>query len=111
MSSPVMFKSQLQEYTQKHCLSAPIYEHVKEGPSHEPKFTATVIVNGIRYDTPTFFRNRKTAEHAAAQVALQQLGKAANGAGVIPNPVVSFVFFSSPPFKNFLFFFKFIYGK
>uniref|UniRef100_A0AAT9XYA8 BcpLH protein n=1 Tax=Pinus taeda TaxID=3352 RepID=A0AAT9XYA8_PINTA len=87
MSNPVMFKSQLQEYTQKHSLSAPIYEHVKEGPSHEPNFTATVIVNGIRYDSPTAFRNRKTAEHAAAQVALQELGKAANGAGGIPNPV------------------------
>lgn len=87
MSSLIMFKSQLQEYSQKHSLSAPIYEHVKEGPSHEPKFTATVIVNGVRYDSPTAFRNRKTAEHAAAQVALQELGKAANGAGDIPNPV------------------------
>ena len=43
--------------------------------------------NGVRYDSPTAFRNRKTAEHAAAQVALQELGKAANGAGDIPNPV------------------------
>jgi dsRNA-specific ribonuclease len=88
MSNPVMFKSQLQEYTQKHSLSAPIYEHLKEGPSHEPNFTATVIVNGIRYDSPTAFRNRKTAEHAAAQVALKELANTANGGGGgIPNPV------------------------
>eukprot|EP01018_Ginkgo_biloba_P040112 Gb_24417 [translate_table: standard] len=87
MSNLVMFKSQLQEYAQKSSLPAPLYETIKEGPSHEPNFRSSVIVNGVRYDSPPGFRNRKTAEHAAAQVALQELVKVANGAGYVPNPV------------------------
>lgn len=75
----MLFKSQLQEYAQKACISAPIYETVKEGPPHVPNFKASVIVNGVKYECSECFRNRKDAEHAAAQIALEELHKAANG--------------------------------
>ncbi|KAH9297560.1 hypothetical protein KI387_029242, partial [Taxus chinensis] len=84
----LLFKSQLQEYAQKASLSAPVYDTVKEGPPHVPNFKASVIVNGVKYESPDGFRNRKTAEHAAAQIALQELHKVANGGHVtVTNPV------------------------
>lgn len=81
MSDIIMFKSQLQEYVQKASLPTPVYETTKEGPPHEPKFKSTVIVNGVSYvSPPSDFRNRKAAEHAAARVALEELG-------FVPNPL------------------------
>ncbi|GLJ43596.1 hypothetical protein SUGI_0907370 [Cryptomeria japonica] len=83
----LLFKSQLQEYAQKACISAPVYETSKEGPPHVPNFKASVIINGVRYESPDRFRNRKLAEHAVAQIALQELLKAANGEVTTTNPV------------------------
>lgn len=81
MSGIIMFKNQLQEYVQKASLPKPSYETTQEGPAHRPKFTSTVIVNGISYvSPPSDFRNRKAAEHAAARVALEELG-------FVPNPL------------------------
>lgn len=75
MPDIIMFKNQLQEYVQKASLPKPFYETTQEGPAHQPKFTSTVIVNGISYvSPPSDFRNRKAAEHAAARVALEELG-------------------------------------
>lgn len=70
-----MFKSQLQEYAQKAGLPAPVYDVKKEGPSHEPQFKASVTIHGKVYESPRFFGNLKKAEHAAAEVALAELGK------------------------------------
>lgn len=81
MSGIIMFKNQLQEYVQKASLPKPSYKTTQEGPAHRPKFTSTVIVNGISYvSPPSDFRNRKAAEHAAARVALEELG-------FVPNPL------------------------
>lgn len=74
MSSCYVFKSRLQEYAQKVGLPTPVYETIKEGPSHEPTFTSTVIVDNVRYDSLPGFYNRKAAEQSAAEVALTRLG-------------------------------------
>eukprot|EP00252_Welwitschia_mirabilis_P015154 TRINITY_DN3334_c0_g1_i1.p1 TRINITY_DN3334_c0_g1~~TRINITY_DN3334_c0_g1_i1.p1 ORF type:complete len:405 (+),score=100.72 TRINITY_DN3334_c0_g1_i1:226-1440(+) len=81
MSNIILAKSQLQEYAQKASLPAPVYETTKDGPSHEPVFKASVTVNGVKYESSDGFRNRKSAEQAAAHVALQDLVKKTNETG------------------------------
>lgn len=85
-----MFKSRLQEYAQKVSLPTPVYETIKEGPSHEPTFRSTVIVNDVRYDSLLGFFNRKAAEQSAAEVALFELSKNGEVSDGISPPVVSF---------------------
>ncbi|TKY74430.1 Double-stranded RNA-binding protein 1 [Spatholobus suberectus] len=75
VSNCYVFKSRLQEYAQKAGLPTPVYETIKEGPSHEPSFRSTVIVNDVRYDSLPGFFNRKAAEQSAAEVALLELAK------------------------------------
>lgn len=75
VSTCYIFKSRLQEYCQRAGLSTPVYDTIKEGPSHQPYFRSTVVVNNIRYDSLPAFFNRKTAEQSAAEVALIELAK------------------------------------
>ncbi|XP_073224650.1 double-stranded RNA-binding protein 1-like [Cicer arietinum] len=75
VSNCYVFKSRVQEYAQKAGLPTPVYETIKEGPSHEPSFRSTVIVNDVRYDSLPGFFNRKAAEQSAAEVALVELAK------------------------------------
>nr|3ADG_A Chain A, F21M12.9 protein [Arabidopsis thaliana]3ADI_A Chain A, F21M12.9 protein [Arabidopsis thaliana]3ADI_B Chain B, F21M12.9 protein [Arabidopsis thaliana]3ADI_C Chain C, F21M12.9 protein [Arabidopsis thaliana] len=70
-----VFKSRLQEYAQKYKLPTPVYEIVKEGPSHKSLFQSTVILDGVRYNSLPGFFNRKAAEQSAAEVALRELAK------------------------------------
>ncbi|CAM6084149.1 unnamed protein product [Calypogeia fissa] len=83
----VMYKSQLQEYAQKAAIPPPVYEFVKEGASHEPRFKAIVILNNVTYESPPGFPNLKSAEHAAAKAALDGLLQSNNRSGVTPSPV------------------------
>ncbi|CAN1325030.1 Double-stranded RNA-binding protein 1 [Linum perenne] len=88
ISNCYIFKSQLQEYAQKAGVPTPVYETTKEGPSHEPFFRSTVIVNDVRYDSLPGFMNRKAAEQSAAEVALIELAKsgdANHGTGLCKN--------------------------
>lgn len=87
VSNCYVFKSRLQEYAQKAGISTPVYETVKEGPSHEPCFRSTVIVNNVRYDSLPGFFNRKAAEQSAAEIALMELHKSGNMTECIPQPV------------------------
>ena len=89
VSNCYVFKSQLQEYAQKAGLTTPVYETTKEGPSHEPSFRSTVIMNDVRYDSLTGFFNRKAAEQSAAEVALTELAKTGEVNQSITQPVVS----------------------
>eukprot|EP00250_Pteridium_aquilinum_P000308 c10336_g1_i1 orf=172-948(+) len=82
-----MFKSQLQEYAQKAGWLAPVYYITREGPSHEPKFKATVTVQNESYESPTFYGNLKKAEHAAAEVALMALSAKPDLQTAFPNPL------------------------
>lgn len=87
-----MFKSRLQEYAQKVGLPTPVYDTIKEGPSHEPSFRSTVVVNDIRYDSLPGFFNRKAAEQSAAEVALMELAKSGEVNQSISQPVVSSIY-------------------
>ncbi|KAG2692565.1 hypothetical protein I3843_08G056800 [Carya illinoinensis] len=87
VSNCYVFKSRLQEYAQKVGLPTPVYETIKEGPSHEPSFRSTVIVNDVRYDSLPGFFNRKAAEQSAAEVALLELAKSCEVNQSISQPV------------------------
>lgn len=92
VSNCYVFKSRLQEYAQKVGLPTPVYETIKEGPSHQPSFRSTVIVNNIRYDSLPGFFNRKAAEQSAAEVALMELAKSDGVNQSITQPVVSYLY-------------------
>lgn len=87
VSNCYVFKSRLQEYAQKVGIPTPVYETTKEGPSHEPSFWSTVIVNDVRYDSLPGFFNRKAAEQSAAEVALMQLAKSGELSERISQPI------------------------
>ncbi|TVU51584.1 hypothetical protein EJB05_03021 [Eragrostis curvula] len=70
-----VFKSRLQEYAQKAGLSTPEYHTLKEGPSHEPIFKSTVVVNNTKYESLPGFFSRKAAEQSAAEVALMEIAR------------------------------------
>jgi len=92
MSSPgvsncFVFKSRLQEYAQKVGLPTPVYETIKEGPSHQPSFRSTVVVDNLRYDSLVGFLNRKAAEQSAAEVALNELANTGKSNDCVSQPV------------------------
>ncbi|KAM5575388.1 double-stranded RNA-binding protein 6 [Rosa sericea] len=87
VSKCYVFKSRLQEYAQKMGIKTPVYETTKEGPSHEPSFRSTVILNDVRYNSLHGFTNRKAAEQSAAEVALVELSKSGDAAQCISQPV------------------------
>ncbi|GAB2250029.1 hypothetical protein Droror1_Dr00013388 [Drosera rotundifolia] len=87
LSNCYVFKSRLQEYAQKVGYTTPVYETLKEGPSHQPSFRSTVIVNGNRYDSFNGFLNRKAAEQSAAEIALTELAKSGELKQSISMPV------------------------
>ncbi|CAA7022774.1 unnamed protein product [Microthlaspi erraticum] len=87
VSNCYVFKSRLQEYAQKYKLQTPIYDTVKEGPSHKSFFQSTVIVDGVRYRSLPGFFNRKAAEQSAAEVALRELAKSSDLTQCVSPPV------------------------
>jgi ribonuclease-3 len=66
------YKSTLQELIAGAGKSAPIYDLTEEGPDHDKRFFAKVIVNGAVLGTG-HGRSKRTAEQAAAAVAAQAL--------------------------------------
>lgn len=103
VSNCYVFKSQLQEYCQKMGLITPVYETIKEGPSHEPIFKSAVVVNNVRYDSLPGFFNRKAAEQSAAEVALVELAKSNNVNCGISQPVVIVLYCFVANYKHFLY--------
>ena len=89
VSNCYVFKNRLQEYAQKVGIPTPVYETITEGPSHEPSFRSTAIVNNVRYESLPGFFNRKAAEQSAAEVALLELAKSDEVNQSIAQPVVS----------------------
>uniref|UniRef100_A0A7N0TPM8 DRBM domain-containing protein n=1 Tax=Kalanchoe fedtschenkoi TaxID=63787 RepID=A0A7N0TPM8_KALFE len=87
VSNCFVFKSRLQEYAQKVGLTTPVYEIVKEGPPHEPSFSATVVVDDKRYCSLPGFTNRKAAEQSAAEIALLELSDSGRMRETIAAPV------------------------
>lgn len=70
-----MYKNQLQELAQRSCFNLPSYACIREGPDHAPRFKATVNFNGETFESPVFCSTLRQAEHAAAEVALNELSK------------------------------------
>ncbi|XP_052111432.1 double-stranded RNA-binding protein 1 isoform X11 [Arachis duranensis] len=68
-----MYKTKVQELCQKRSWNLPDYETTRDGPDHNPRFTAAVTVNGIRYETPSPCRNSKEAQNNAAMLAFEHL--------------------------------------
>ncbi|KAI3760748.1 hypothetical protein L1987_51147 [Smallanthus sonchifolius] len=87
VSNCYVFKSRLQEYAQKAGLTTPIYHTTKEGPSHEPEFRSTVVVNEESYHSLTGFLNRKAAEQSAAEIALIEIAKTGATDKSVSHPV------------------------
>jgi len=68
------FKSQLQQYAQRHLGASPFYELLDEkGPDHAKCFEVAVSV-GRREFGGAWGPNKKDAEQKAAQLALEELG-------------------------------------
>ncbi|KAL1817643.1 double-stranded RNA-binding protein 1 isoform X2 [Daucus carota subsp. sativus] len=87
VSSCYVFKSLLQEFAQKVKLPNPTYNTIKEGPSHEPSFRSTVIVNDVTYESLPGFFSRRDAEQSAAEVALKALSNSGTMGECISQPV------------------------
>ncbi|GAV88793.1 dsrm domain-containing protein [Cephalotus follicularis] len=68
-----MFKNQLQELAQRSCFNLPSYACIREGPDHAPRFKASVNFNGEIFESPSYCTTLRQAEHAAAEVALNNL--------------------------------------
>jgi hypothetical protein len=72
---PDMYKNQLQELAQRSCFNLPSYGCLREGPDHAPRFKATVKFNNEVFEGPGFCSTLRQAEHAVAEIALQELSK------------------------------------
>ncbi|KAG5618896.1 hypothetical protein H5410_018720 [Solanum commersonii] len=67
----VMYKNQLQEYTQKNVKQLPVYQTVNDGFPHAPKFRAKVLVDGSEYESKSTYPTKKEAEQAVAKIAYE----------------------------------------
>uniref|UniRef100_A0A803LXI5 DRBM domain-containing protein n=1 Tax=Chenopodium quinoa TaxID=63459 RepID=A0A803LXI5_CHEQI len=65
-----MYKSKLQEMCVVKSWTYPKYSVIKDGPDHNPFFTASVFVNGSSFDSPTLCKSVKEAQNKAAEAAL-----------------------------------------
>jgi Double-stranded RNA binding motif len=94
------FKSQLLVYAQKKGKELPRYTSVSVGSPHALQFKATVVIDGLTFECPKFFRTLREAEHAAAKVALANLR---NEESSDHNLQVCFIFFGLPKiYSNFV---------
>ncbi|XP_024926430.3 protein FAR1-RELATED SEQUENCE 3-like isoform X1 [Ziziphus jujuba] len=64
-----MYKSKLQELCQRKKWALPSYTSIKDGPDHIPQFQASVIVNGLSFDSPVSCKSYKDAHNHAAMLA------------------------------------------
>ncbi|WOL07936.1 double-stranded RNA-binding protein 1-like isoform X1 [Canna indica] len=70
--NPVMYKSLLQEFTQKEGLAYPKYTTTTHGESHMPTFSSKVEIEGQHFQGDVA-KTKKQAETNAAMVALSHL--------------------------------------
>lgn len=68
------YKSRLQELSAAEFGKVPEYTTEEDGPEHDKRFSATVVVDGTRYGSGSG-SSKKTAEQAAARSALQMLDR------------------------------------
>ncbi|KAK8541891.1 hypothetical protein V6N13_137525 [Hibiscus sabdariffa] len=65
-----MYKSKLQELCQKKAWRLPEYNVAKQGQDHNPRFEATVSVNGMSFQSNNPAKSSKEAQNNAAHLAL-----------------------------------------
>ncbi|PHT59311.1 Double-stranded RNA-binding protein 1 [Capsicum baccatum] len=68
-----MYKSKLQELCQNKKWALPKYCCMRDGADHNPQFKASVVVNGINFDSPPFCKSSKEAHNEAAKFAFLHL--------------------------------------
>ncbi|WMV07386.1 hypothetical protein MTR67_000771 [Solanum verrucosum] len=64
-----MYKSKLQELCQNKKWALPKYCCMRDGADHNPKFKASVVVNGINFDSLPLRKSSKEAHNEAAKFA------------------------------------------
>ncbi|GAB2260987.1 hypothetical protein Droror1_Dr00011842 [Drosera rotundifolia] len=68
-----MYKSKLQEFCQSKSWPLPEYTTSSEGPPHDPRFKAVVVVSGVSYETEEEAKSRESAQNEAARIAYERL--------------------------------------
>lgn len=56
-------------------MSLPVYESIRDGPSHAASFKASVTINAQTFESTEFSHTVKEAEQAAAKIALETLAQ------------------------------------
>ncbi|RZC83501.1 hypothetical protein C5167_046284 [Papaver somniferum] len=64
-----MYKSRFQELCHHKLWGLPNYTSTRDGPDHNPRFKASVLINGVSFDTPDFCKSSKEAQNEAAKLA------------------------------------------
>ncbi|XP_038904854.1 double-stranded RNA-binding protein 1-like isoform X2 [Benincasa hispida] len=64
-----MFKTQLQELCHRKSYQLPEYSVVKQGQDHDPRFEATVTVDGKQFSSLVPCKSSKQAQNEAAKIA------------------------------------------
>lgn len=64
-----IYKSKLQEFCHRKKWAPPRYSCMKDGPDHIPLFKASVVVNGLNFDTLQPCKSRKEADNEVAKLA------------------------------------------
>ncbi|KAM3264962.1 double-stranded RNA-binding protein 1 isoform X1 [Capsicum annuum] len=84
-----MYKTKLQELCHQFAWNLPEYATEKDGPDHNPRFTATVIVNGVSFESPKDqCRSSKEAQNHAAHIAYDHFNAPQSSAHKLPSPAV-----------------------
>ncbi|KAG8648022.1 double-stranded RNA-binding protein 1 isoform X2 [Manihot esculenta] len=65
-----MYKTKLQELCHQKAWLLPDYATVKGGPDHDPRFQATVTVNGLSFHSQSPAKSSKQAQNDAAKFAI-----------------------------------------
>ncbi|XP_021656662.2 double-stranded RNA-binding protein 1 isoform X3 [Hevea brasiliensis] len=80
-----MYKTKLQELCHQRAWDLPDYATLKEGPDHDPRFQATVTVNGLSFHSQSLAKSSKQAQNDAAKFAFDHF----SSSGSSPPPPVS----------------------
>ncbi|XP_038973774.1 double-stranded RNA-binding protein 1-like isoform X3 [Phoenix dactylifera] len=72
-----MYKSRLQELCQQRLWALPEYTSNRDGPDHDPRFQASVTVDGVTFHAPDLSKSSKEAQNKAARVAVEHFSAAA----------------------------------
>lgn len=81
-----MYKTKVQELCQRRSWPLPTYDTTREGPDHDPRFTSTVTVNGLSFQTSAPTRNSKSAQNDAAMLAFLHFSPPSSSPSPSPSP-------------------------